>query len=331
MLNKIKKSDWIIMGAFCAVLMPLIYPTFDDPTVFKKIVGVIIFTITQLIAVIIFVYYLFPRYFLRGQYVMLIISLFATITGLYFLQEITNYLILGHCFSCNSLNSVMFGIIGAGQNSGGFMAVLIGKQLYDLQIKLLAIQKEKKENELRWLKSQIDPHFLFNNLNILDILINTDPKKASIYTKKLSSLYRYLVRQKDQDVVSLEDEWTFAENYIALLKYRFNELFIFNNSLDIKQLQAYFVPPAALQVLLENIVKHNIADDNNPINIDIDIQDSFLVVGNTYRPKSIKPEGTNTGLTNLKERIRLLTDKNIIIDQNNQLFIVKVPLVKQVN
>jgi len=187
-----------------------------------------------------------------------------------------------------------------------------------------------KESELQLLRAQIDPHFLFNNLNILDILINLDPKKASRYTKRLSSLYRYMIRHKDQDVVSLKEEWAFSEDYIFLLEQRFDELFLFENELKGKDLDSYFIPPASMQTLLENIVKHNFALPEAPIHTIIYLENDFLCVKNDRKPKENVKDSTGTGLTNLKKRIKLLTDQTVEIEQTADVFWVKVPLVRLV-
>lgn len=330
MFRKVKKSDWILIGVFSLLMISLIFPTFEYDTTLKRVIGVLLYTVLDILAVITFVFYLFPRYFPQSHFLKLIISLLAVLAAQYILRDLLFWLVLGDKMSMFEFRDFIFGIINNGQNLGVFMAVLIAKQFYQTQNEMLALQKAQKENELRWLKSQIDPHFLFNNLNILDILINTDPQKASIYTRKLSALYRYLVRQKDQDVVSLAEEWNFASNYIFLLKQRFNELFVFENNLIGLDLEMYFIPPASLQIVLENAVKHNVANDKHPIVVKIMLQGDYLVVSNTLRPKATKPVGTNTGLENLQARIQLLTDQNIKVTKENGLFEVQIPLVKQV-
>ena len=329
MLKRIKKSDWLLIGIFSAFLMPLIFPTFRYPTSFQKIIGVLLYTLFDIGLVVVFVFYLFPKYFPESRFRVLVLNLFGLLAVHYLFREVAFFLILGDKMNLG-FDGFIMGVINNAQNSGAFIAILIAKQLYEAQNEMLTLQKAQKENELRWLKSQIDPHFLFNNLNILDILIHEDPKKASLYTKKLSSLYRYLVRQKDQDVVTLAEEWAFSEDYIFLLKQRFDDLFIFENNLAGKDLYQYFIPPAAMQIVLENAAKHNVAADDNPIRVSITLEGQTLFIRNTFRPKKVKPEGTNTGLANLKARIRLMTDKNVEINISQDIFEVKIPLVKHV-
>lgn len=327
---KIKKSDWILTGIYWAFVMVLIFPTFKGGTVPQRIAGVLIYAFYDIVAVYAFVFYFFPKYFPRGKFLLLFMGLMSIMAIQYLFRDYTFHWLLGHELSFGSTMGFVMGIIASAQNAGIFMALLITKQFYETQNKMLTLEKEGKENELRWLKSQVDPHFLFNNLNILDILIHKDPDKASLFTKNLSLLYRYLVRQKNQDIVTLAEEWNFSKSYIFLLQQRFGNLFVFKNYLAENDLYNYFIPPASMQLLIENIVKHNVTTDHEPIEVLIEIKDDFLVIQNTYRPKKTKPVGTNTGLKNLQARIELLTDHSIEITTLGDMFIVRVPLVKEV-
>ena len=334
-MKRIKKSDWILTAIYWAFVGVLIYPTFDNDSVILNISGVLLYAFFDTLAVFIFVFYIFPRYFPSGKFFRLISSLLLLMTIQFIIRDFTFYSLLGfkvNIFSGKGdLMGFVMGIIASAQSTGIFMTILISKQFYETQNKVLTLEKEGKENELRWLKSQVDPHFLFNNLNILDILIHKDPEKASLFTKNLSSLYRYFVRQKNQDIVALAEEWDFSKSYIFLLKQRFDQLFIFKDELSKKSLRNYFIPPASMQLLLENVVKHNVATDDQPIEVLIKLKDDFLIIENTYRPKKTKAIGTNMGLKNLQARIKLLTDNSIEINRTENLFIVKIPLVKQVN
>lgn len=123
-----------------------------------------------------------------------------------------------------------------------------------------------------------------------------------------------MICHKDQDVVSLKEEWAFSEDYIFLLEQRFDELFLFDNGLAGKDLDSYFIPPASMQTLLENIVKHNFALPEASIHVTIYLEDDFLCVKNDRKPKENVKDSTGTGLTNLKKRIRLhLTNSSFIV------------------
>ena len=139
-----------------------------------------------------------------------------------------------------------------------------------------------------------------------------------------------MIRHKDQDVVSLKEEWQFSEDYIFLLQQRFDDLYFFDSTLDKEKLDEYFIPPASMQTLLENIVKHNFALPEEPIRASIYLEDNHLCVQNNNRPKESVKDSTGTGLNNLKKRIQLLTDQHLIVEKTATSFLVKVPLVKLV-
>lgn len=143
------------------------------------------------------------------------------------------------------------------------LGILI-KKFYEGQQELLKTQKLQKENEVKLLRSQIDPHFLFNNLNTLDSLIDSNPAKAKEYIHRLSLIYRYLIKTKDAEVMKLSSEIEFAENYIFLIKTRFGNDYEFTIEKNIS-LDATLIPTGALQSLLENVVKHNKSAGKNTI------------------------------------------------------------------
>jgi len=338
--NRIKKTDWQIIGIYYAFVYPLVYITnsisgrnelisWDG----LKWIFIYLFDYSlDILVLILVVFWIFPNFFQQKRYGLALGLVVLVITVQVFLQPILVPAMYGFA-EAEELNFLvwLFGNIENNFSSiVGLCLFLIGKQYYESKNQIMQLQKEMKESELQLLRAQIDPHFLFNNLNILDILINLDPKKASRYTKRLSSLYRYMIRHKDQDVVSLKEEWAFSEDYIFLLEQRFDELFLFENELNDKNLDTYFIPPASMQTLLENIVKHNFALPDQPIHAVIYLEEDMLCVKNDRKPKQNVKDSTGTGLTNLKKRIKLLTDQTVIIEQTEDTFTVKVPLVKLV-
>ncbi len=178
------------------------------------------------------------------------------------------------------------------------------------------------------LKSQLDPHFLFNSLNVLTSLIGENPALAEKFTTKLSKVYRYVLEQKNKDLISLDEELKFAHTYMELLKMRFEDAVIFNIPNNSSH-ESYKIVPLSLQLLLENAVKHNVITSENPLRIDILEKDGFLVITNNLNKKSILEKGTKVGLNNIIERYGLITKKNVevIISEGN--FIVKLPLLTQ--
>ena len=338
--RRIKKTDWQIIGIYYAFVFPMVYLTnslFGRNELISWDGLGWIFTYLfdysiDVFVMILVVFWIFHDYFQQKRYGLALGLVLLIITIQVFLQPLLVPAMYDFA-EAEGAKWIVWTFEGIENNFSsivGLCLFLIGKQYYESKNQVMQLQKEMKESELQLLRAQIDPHFLFNNLNILDILINLDPKKASLYTKRLSSLYRYMIRHKDQDVVSLKEEWQFSEDYIFLLEQRFDELFLFKNELNGKNLDTYFIPPASMQTLLENIVKHNFALPEQPIHATIYLEGDFLCVKNDRKSKANVKDSTGTGLNNLKKRIQLLTDKSVEVEQSTNSFLVKVPLVRLV-
>ena len=181
------------------------------------------------------------------------------------------------------------------------------------------------------LKNQIDPHFLFNSLNVLSSLIEENPDNAQRFTTSLSKIYRYVLEQKDKELVSVEEELTFAKTYMNLLKMRFeNSLFYELPAADINP-EAKVVP-LSLQLLLENTVKHNVVSEQRPLHIRIYLDDNYLVIENDYQKKEVLQDRQGVGLQNIINRYGIITNRKVLIAQNEKVFVVKIPiLTKQIN
>lgn len=180
------------------------------------------------------------------------------------------------------------------------------------------------------LKNQIDPHFLFNSLNVLSSLIEENPENAQRFTTSLSKIYRYVLEQKDKELVSVEDELSFAKTYMNLLKMRFeNSLFYEMPITDINPDAR--VVPLSLQLLLENTVKHNIVSEQKPLHIRIFIDGDYLAIQNDFQKKEVLQDRQGVGLQNIVNRYAIITDRKVVIEQNEQNFTVKIPiLTKQI-
>lgn len=196
--------------------------------------------------------------------------------------------------------------------------------------KLEQLEQEKTTQALQLLRSQIDPHFLFNNLNTLDDLIERDPKLARSYLHKLSSLYRYTLSSADRDVVSLQEEWRLMEAYIYLLEVRFGKAYQFEVAKLPANPDPYVIPPAALQHLIENVVKHNRGDVAQPLLTTITVEDKGICIRHPRRPKAGKTDSPGTGLKNIQARYRLLSDSAIHI-QADEYFTVILPLLPKLS
>ena len=176
------------------------------------------------------------------------------------------------------------------------------------------------------LKNQIDPHFLFNSLNVLTSLIGENPTQAEKFTTKLSKVYRYVLEQRNKELVPIQEELQFARTYMELLQMRFEDAVKFTIPTEISNLDLKIVP-LSLQLLLENAVKHNVVSSNKPLEINIFEQDGFLQVQNTINPKEAIGKSTKVGLRNIADRYGLITDESVKITNNNKTFTVSLPLL----
>lgn len=180
------------------------------------------------------------------------------------------------------------------------------------------------------LKNQIDPHFLFNSLNVLSSLIEENPENAQRFTTSLSKIYRYVLEQKDKELVTVEEELSFAKTYMNLLKMRFENSLFYELPTDFHNPEAKVVP-LSLQLLLENTVKHNVVSEQRPLHIRIEIEGDYLVIQNDYQKKEVLQERQGVGLQNIINRYGIITKRKVLIAQNEQTFTVKIPiLTKQI-
>jgi two-component system LytT family sensor kinase len=176
------------------------------------------------------------------------------------------------------------------------------------------------------LKNQLDPHFLFNSLNVLSALIDENPDQAQKFTASMSKIYRYILEQKDKELVSVEEEIEFAKTYTALLKTRFEDSVTFEFNVKETDKKA-FVVPLSLQLLLENCIKHNFATSSKPLHIKISSEDGFLLIENNLQFRENIKESSGIGLSNIVQRYALLTKRNVFIEKSEDYFKVKIPIL----
>lgn len=192
-------------------------------------------------------------------------------------------------------------------------------------------QKKRLEEEYnhilyQQLKNQINPHFLFNSLSVVIALMNKDINIATEYTHKLSNVYRYVLTHNEDDTISLSEEIDFISDYIEILQIRHGEgLQVCMDVIEDDYNKR--IPPMSLQVLIENIVKHNIISSKHPLNISIYSEQPFIVVSNTVIPRIHSEKGMGIGLDNLKKKYKLIAEKDIIIESSDSNFRVKLPLL----
>lgn len=176
------------------------------------------------------------------------------------------------------------------------------------------------------LKNQLDPHFLFNSLNVLTSLIEENPEAATRFTTSLSKVYRYVLEQKNKDLVTVEEELKFAKLYMSLIKMRFEDSIVFNLPENISNPDAKVVP-LSLQLLLENAVKHNQVTPTKKLHITILEEEGNLMIENNIQPKKVIKESSGVGLQNIRQRYHLLSDRPVRITEDRQTFRVAIPLL----
>ena len=186
-------------------------------------------------------------------------------------------------------------------------------------------ERERDKFRLQALENQLSPHFVFNNFSILADLIEVDPKRASAYLMNLSKVYRYTLSHLDHETVTLQEELAFLDRYMALLQQRFGEGIQVRIADEVTQLQGK-LPPAALQMLIENAIKHNEHTKERPLIIDVTAGGQRISVSNKKQPIT-NAESTSVGQHNIVERYRLLTSQKVVISSTQNEYCVTIPLI----
>lgn len=332
-LNKPSRSDWVLIAVFWTAALPFIFSNYDE--IVQKVgwwrfLAMSAWSIIgPMVLTYVLVYGLLPSLLFRGHYVRFIIALALvafSVTVLYRLG-------LGVLWAVDikmGPNQILGTLMDLVQKAGILATMLAGKHFFEIQQRLTLAEKARTEAELRHLKAQIDPHFLFNNLNVLGSLIQRNPEQASAYLHRFSALYRYLIRHKDDDVVPLADELAFVADYQYLIGQRFGRAYVFIEKLTVADTLTVFVPPGSIQTLLENAVKHNGGDEQNPLLIELTVTEQTITVRNDLRPKLTPVDSTGTGLDNLRKRYQLLSDRPVEVQQDAVEFVVTVPVLRSV-
>ncbi|GGF28899.1 sensor histidine kinase [Hymenobacter cavernae] len=193
-------------------------------------------------------------------------------------------------------------------------------------VRVAELQKETFQAQLEALKNQVDPHFLFNSLNVLGSLIHLDPDRAVQFLSQLAEVYRALLDTGAQPLVPLRSEMALVRAYASLLETRFGEALRVEWDIAPAWEQA-LVPPTAVQMLLENAIKHNGSTPRKPLHIKVSIADGMLVVANNRQPRTGAVASTHTGLRNIQRRYHHLTDRLVEIVPTPEVFVVRLPLL----
>jgi sensor histidine kinase YesM len=187
------------------------------------------------------------------------------------------------------------------------------------------MRSEQLESQYQSLKDQLNPHFLFNSLNVLSNLVCENPDQANAFIEKLSKIYRYVLDVQFEELVTLDEELAFAKNYLELQELRFGTKLSY--IINIEDSANFSLPPLTLQLLLENAIKHNAATKEKPLVISIKQEGNELKVVNTFSPRTTQPGESGIGLKNIKERYGFMTDRMVVIEKNEALFEVSLPLL----
>jgi sensor histidine kinase YesM len=208
-----------------------------------------------------------------------------------------------------------------------YETVFMVKEQQTELVKNVELERAKAEAELAALKNQVDPHFMFNSLNTLTHLIKVDSHKAVEFTENLAEVYRYILSQKNQTLVLLDDELDFTQKYTDLLRLRFGNALLIQRLFDSTAGKVFLIPPTSVFVAFENAVKHNEISEKFPIQIDLDIENGKLIIKNSLRQRRNQLYSLNIGLKNLDERFKLATGTGIESGKHGEQFVVGLPLV----
>jgi two-component system, LytTR family, sensor kinase len=194
---------------------------------------------------------------------------------------------------------------------------------------LVEIERYRSESlqaQLQNLKNQVNPHFLFNNLSVLSSLVYQDPDKSVVFINQLSKVYRYLLDNQNSELVTVEEELNFIRSYIFLLQIRFSPNL--SITIDVKSAElALLIPPMALQILIENAIKHNEVSSGHPLSISIVSGNEKLIVSNNLQLRTQHEPGSQTGLANIRARYGFFTATPVEVIHESSQFIVKIPLL----
>jgi sensor histidine kinase YesM len=188
------------------------------------------------------------------------------------------------------------------------------------------LKKENLQSQLESLKTQINPHFLFNNLNSLSSLITSDAEQAERFLDELSSVYRYLLQQNSRDLCPLSDEINFIQAYFHLIKTRYGSGIFMETQIDARYL-SYMIPPLTLQILFENAIKHNIISAKRPLVIKLYTRDGSMYVENNLQVKKQTVPSNQIGLQNIMMKYKLLNQSDIDVIHDDEKFLVRIPLI----
>ncbi|WP_281542008.1 sensor histidine kinase [Maribacter aestuarii] len=304
--------------------------TVEEYTNFEIITGLLGFILKTLVLIVVLTW-LIQRFIVsQKNYFLFFLLAFTTLGLVGYLDLLRDYFTADPSWEWNPSLDII--LVNSFYNSTPDVAlplgIILGKKYYENKLDYVKLQNAQKELELKVLRSQYDPHFLYNSLNTIDALIDYSPKEiVKQYLSHLAGLYRHLIQTKDFDIVTLEDELELARNYFYLIETRFENDYHFE-IIDMGIPKVNYLPNGAILAVLENVVKHNKALDGNSIRTAIIIEEETILVTNTKAKRLTKNNTLGTGLDNLSKRYELLSDKKIEIQETDGIFNIKLPLLK---
>lgn len=200
----------------------------------------------------------------------------------------------------------------------------------ELDLKIVEqLDWERSVAEMENLKNELEPHFIFNSLNTLSHLILNDPETAHEFNSKLASVYKYFLMNKERDMISLRNEIEFIENYFFLIQLRYDNQINLTTELNTHKDGKLMIVPFALQIAVENAIKHNQFTALDPLKISVELNDDCVLIKNNKKQKKYTENSTGIGLKNLRSRYLHYCKKNIEIEESDSQYIIKLPLIHQ--
>ncbi|GAB5474693.1 MAG: hypothetical protein Mars2KO_27920 [Maribacter sp.] len=327
---KFNRSDYrfILIYLLGAAIWLLFRWNVQNYTSFEIITGLVGFVIKNLLLLYMF-RWLINRYLIvKKNYVFFIVLAFVAWEAVGFLDMWRDYFTAHQPWELPSFEIMLIeNFHRSATDSVMLIGLVLGKKYYENKLDTIALLNSQKDLELKVLRAQYDPHFLYNSLNTIDALIDYSPKeKVKEYIGHLASLYRYLIHTRDEDIVPLVNELGVAKDYFYLIETRFAGDYSFE-IIEREPPLAHYLPHGALLTVLENVVKHNAASSDETITAKVIIEKKSVSIINSISKPTRKVTSMGTGLKNLNKRYRLLSDHTIRIEEKDSSFNIVLPLL----
>lgn len=342
-LSEVKKQDWIILYTMMPVVAFAINFIFYGKQYFNDRNTFIWGSLAgSVIAIITWIAHTWTLIFVRKRLTQLYTKQIQVVYTFVILMLLTMSIVVSVCWIYHATNflgfvldtktfliTLSFGlvmnIIATSFNEGAF----ISDDIHNALLETERLKREALQRELDNLKTQVNPHFLFNSLNSLSSLISENPAQAEEYVNEMSKVYRYFLQVNNVKLVTLEEELNFIKAYYNLLKTRFGKSLSLNIQIDTAAIEQ-MIPPMTLQLLLENAVKHNKVLKDSPLSILISLNnEGWLQVENNLQQKPSTLHSNGIGLKNISDKYKLMGFDDIVVDRGTDYFKVSVPLIKR--